>query len=82
MTIETDFEIGEEVYYIFKDKGNIIVNKGTVDEIVLQKDGKIIYFVSDYYDELDRTDLLHVTKGDTNDANIGRKIRKLLENGQ
>jgi len=82
MTIKTDFEIGEEVYYIFKEKGNVVINKGNVDEIVLQKDGKVIYFVSDFYDELVSTDLLHVTKGDTNDANIGLRIRKLLENGQ
>lgn len=82
MTIKTDFEIGEEVYYIFKEKGNIIINKGTVDEITIQKDGKIIYFVSGFYDELDRTDLLHVTTDGTNDANIGFRIRTLLEDGR
>ena len=79
MTIKTDFEIGEEVYYIFKEKGNIVMNKGTVDEITIQKDGEVIYFVSDFYDELKNTDLLH---GTANAEVIGNRIKVLFENGR
>lgn len=79
MTIETEFEIGEEVYYMFKDKDGVVINKGTIEEILLRKDGKIVYYVSGYYDPISENDLLH---GYEDDTFIMQEIKRLIENGQ
>ena len=79
MTIETEFEIGEEVYYMFKDKDGIVINKGTVQEILVQKDEKIVYYVSGYYDPLSEKHLLH---GYEDDTYIMQEIKRLIENGR
>lgn len=78
MTIETEFEIGEEVYYIFKDKDGVVINKGTVQEILINRYNKIVYYVSGHYDELESQQLIH---GDTTNDVIGASIKVLLKDG-
>ena len=79
MTIETEFEIGEEVYYMFKDKDGLVINKGTVQEILINKYNKIVYYVSGHFDELERQQILH---GNISAEAIGNRIKVLLEDGR
>ena len=74
MTISTKFGIGEEVYIVYKENGEVKIFKDEIKEILIRKN-QILYYVSTSCDEYNSVQLIRKSLRE----NVMDKIDKLLE---
>ena len=74
MTISTEFGIGEEVYIVYKENGEVKIFKDEIKEILITKN-QTLYYVSTSCDEYDGTQFIPMISRE----NVINKIDELLE---
>ena len=74
MTINTKFGIGDEVYILYKENGEVKIFKDEIKEILITKN-QTLYYVSTSCDEYDGTQFIPMISRE----NVINKIDELLE---
>lgn len=75
MIINTKFKIGEEVYIIYKEKNNVIINKDIIKEIAINEKEDIFYYTNNYCDEIKECELVETYAT----SKLVSKIEELLK---
>jgi hypothetical protein len=75
MEIKTKCNIGDRVWVLYEDSGDIIVSVDRIEGIVVT-DGKIVYIAEKSGEEYNEEDVIPYEDGE----NLIKRIRELLEN--
>lgn len=74
MQITTKYEIGEHIWFIYKNRGEVCIYDDYIVEITVDKDG-IIYICKDVCEEIREEDI--ILYNDT--INLGKRIQEIIE---